>query len=84
MKKTKEKKHITITSDVKMATYVNFLEVSNNEGEFNLILCHIDEMRATGEVVSRIIVTPKVFEEMIVAMDENLEKYKRKYLKKDK
>ncbi len=77
MEQSNKKTEIKIADKVPGADYANMLQVNHNQEEFHLIFANI--LPPTGKTVSKLVATPKHFKSMIKALNENLEKYEKKF-----
>ncbi len=78
-KKDKEESQLEVhvSEETKKGVYCNLAGFHHTANEFILdfVFAHIDE----GELVSRVITSPSHAKAILIALEDNLRKYERKY-----
>ena len=74
---TNGRQEIQIADSIPGAEYANLAQITHNKEEFQLF--YINIAGVSGKVVSKIITTPGHFKRLIIAMQENLDNYEKKF-----
>jgi hypothetical protein len=70
---------IELAPDVANGTYANLAMVNHNETEFILDFIFVQPQQPRAVVRSRVISSPKHTKRLMLALQDNLAKYERKY-----
>ena len=68
-----QKKEIKIADNIPGAEYSNAMQVNHNKDEFQLVFLNI--FGGSGRVAGKIVTSPGHYKRMIMAMQDNLNKY---------
>ena len=71
--KQSNQQQIRLADNIPGAEYANFMQVSHNKDEFNLMFGNI--FPPSGRVGAKIITTPGHVKRMVKALQENIKKY---------
>ena len=70
---------IQLDDDVANGRYVNMALVNHTETEFTLDFIHVQPQQPKARVRSRIITSPKHMKRLLLAMQDNLQKYEARF-----
>src|SRR4051812_20212188 len=70
---------IQLDDDVANGQYVNMALVNHTETEFTLDFIYVQPQQPKARVRSRIITNPKHMKRLLMAMQDNLQKYEAKF-----
>jgi hypothetical protein len=70
---------IELDDEVANGQYVNMALVNHTETEFTLDLIYVQPQQPKARVRSRIITSPKHLKRLLLALQDNLSKYEKKY-----
>jgi hypothetical protein len=71
--------HIQLDDDVAQGTYVNLAMVNHTETEFILDFIYVQPQQPRAKVRSRILSSPRHTKRLLMALQDNLEKYEQKF-----
>ncbi len=70
---------IQLDEDVANGQYINMALVNHSETEFTLDFIYVQPQQPKAKVRSRIITNPKHMKRLVLAMQDNLNKFEAKY-----
>lgn len=70
---------IQIDEDVANGQYVNMALVNHTDAEFTLDFVYVQPQQPKAKVRSRIITSPKHMKRLLLAMQENVERYEARF-----
>ena len=71
--------HIQLDDDVADGTYANMALVNHTETEFTLDFIYVQPQQPKARVKSRIITNPKHMKRLLLAMQDNIQKYEARF-----
>lgn len=79
MEKKDQKLEIQIDEVTAQGTYTNLGIINHNDSEFTLDFVYIQPQSPQGKVRSRIIISPRHAKRLLLALDENIQRFEANF-----